>query len=712
MKHRTFRLGPTLIIILFTVALLPALLASTVLLIRQHQIIAQSEQSQLERALTSMTREARFRSELIGTQLNQLSQDRVLHQALDNFLFSSHARLALATFVKSNSLLTSAYLIDDKGLVVEYINGQASHLESSDLMPQVMAWGKTREAKQGKHLLLPVDDPVLVDNMEQNRSGGLALVAPIYRNHQRAGVMQTPSGFVMAILPWRQMAQLLEPYLKGSEYLVISQGENRLYEGAHQSANAMDDREPSKMAQPLAIGWPQLEQEITPTITLYSYSNDRVSELNKSQQLLTVSIAVMLLLVAIGCVWLTRWLTRPLRSLAALVRSYGKGNYQQRQAPLRFVEYDEVRQLLQEMASTISDQVRALYQQNEQLQQANSEKEAFNQRLLGFNDELEQEVASQTTALRSALSREERSRHILQSWLQFGLHQQLDIDIAELASSALLQLSQLYPGHRWGLVIRRDGQPHYSLTQGVDAPLRDALQEKLAQLMDEEVKHSECQWDNALWKIMTLPGSQSGVLFGYLMVSAEGLESEDRAILRLFAKQLAVGIEGRLFTDELARVARTDNLTGLPNRQAFEEAFHHYQAVLARHPERHLALFMLDLNGLKRTNDQYGHEAGDALLIQMARQLRTLCRQDEKIFRIGGDEFVLLAEADHLASQQLAGRLEASQQHAIVQHGEHSFPLRFAIGWSSSDQTPLAELSRVADDAMYANKARFYQGQR
>ncbi|WP_270796468.1 GGDEF domain-containing protein [Aeromonas sp. QDB11] len=717
MNHRTVRLGPTLIIILFTVALLPALLASVVLLTRQHQIIAQSEQSQLERALTSMTREARFRSEMIGTQINQLSQDRVLHQALDNFLFSSHARLALAAFIKSNSLLTSAYLIDDKGLVVEYINGQASHLESSNLMPQLMAWSKTREAKQGKHLLLPVDDPVLVGDMEQNRSGGLALVAPIYRNHQRAGVMQTPSGFVMAILPWRQMAQLLEPYLKGSEYLVISQGKNRLYEGAHQSANATNDTEPdkervpSKMAQPLVIGWPQLEQEITPTITLYSYSDDRVSELNKSQQLLTGSIVGMLLLVAIGCVWLTRWLTRPLRSLAALVRSYGKGNYQQQQAPLRFVEYDEVRQLLQEMASTISAQVRALYQQNEQLQRANSEKEAFNQRLLGFNDELEQEVASQTTALRSALSREERSRHILQSWLQFGLHQQLDIDIAELASSALLQLSQLYPGHRWGLVIRRDGEPHYSLTQGVDAPLRDALQEKLAQLIDEEIRHSECQWDNTLWKIMTLPGSQSGVLFGYLMVSAEGLESEDRAILRLFAKQLAVGIEGRLFTDELARVARTDNLTGLPNRQAFEEAFHHYQAVLARHPERHLSLFMLDLNGLKRTNDQYGHEAGDALLIQMARQLRTLCRQDEKIFRIGGDEFVLLAEADHLASQRLAARLEASQHHATVQHGEHSFPLRFAIGWSSSDQTPLAELSRVADDAMYADKARFYQEQ-
>lgn len=711
MNRRTFRLGPALIIILFTVALLPALLASTVLLIRQHQIIAQSEQSQLERALTSMTREARFRSELTGTQINQLSQDRVLHQALDNFLFSSHARLALATFIKSNSLLTSAYLINDQGQVVEYIHGQASHLEASNLMPQLMAWSKTREAKQGKHLLLPVDDPVLVGNMEQDHSGGLALVAPIYRNHQRAGVMQTPSGFVMAILPWRQMAHLLEPYLKGSEYLVISQGASRLYQGIHHGDKAMDDRAPSQMAQPLVISWPQLEKDLTPTITLYSYNADRVSELNKSQQLLTGSIAVMLLLVVISCVWLTRWLTRPLRSLAELVRSYGKGNYQQRQAPLRFVEYDEVRQLLQEMAYTISAQVRALYQQNQQLQLANSEKETFNQRLVGFNDELEQEVAAQTTALRLALSREARSRHILQSWLQFGLHQQLDLDIAELASSALLQISELYPGHSWGLVIRQDGQECYALTQGVDLAMRGIFQEKLAQLMDEDAKYSECLWQQERWKIMTLPGSQSGVRFGYLMVSAQGLETEDRAILRLFVKQLAVGIEGRLFTDELARVARTDNLTGLPNRQAFEETFQHYQAVLARHPERHLALFMLDLNGLKRTNDQYGHEAGDALLNHMAQQLRTLCRQDEQIFRIGGDEFVLLAEADHLACQQLAARLEASQQSTTVQHGEHSFPLRFAIGWSSSDQTPLTELSRVADEAMYADKARFYHGQ-
>lgn len=708
MSHPAFRLGPTLIAILFTVALLPALLTSVVLLTRQHQIIAQSEQAQLERALSSMTREAHFRSELIGIRLHQLSQDRVLYQALDNFLFSSHARLALAAFIESNRLLSSVYLVNGKGQVVENLNGPAAHIESSSLMAQLLAWSTTREAKQGKHLLLTVDDPLLAGDKRPDGRGGLALVAPIYHNLQRPGVMQTPSGFIIATVPWLHMAQLLQPYLKGSEYLVISLGNTPLYEGGHPVTEAISDRVMNQKTQPLNISWTHLENSDTPTITLYSYNDDRVSELNKSQQLLTISIAGMLLLLAISCIWLVGWLTRPLHSLAALVRSYGKGYYQQRQPPLRFVEYDEVRRLLQEMAHTISDQVKALYHQNKELQRANSEKEIFNQRLLDFNDELEQEVILQTKALRSALSREERSRHILQSWVQFGLHQQLDVDIAELARSALQQLSQLYPGHSWGLVIRRDGQEHFALTQGAEPPMQAALHAKLTQLLDEEFAHGEYQWHHEIWNIMKLPGSQSGMLFGYLMVSADELEEEDKTILQLFANQLAVGIEGRLFTDELARVARTDNLTGLPNRQAFEEAFAHHQAVLARYPERHLALFMLDLNGLKRANDQHGHEAGDALLIYMAQQLRAICRQDEQIFRIGGDEFVLLAQADHQACQQLASRLEACQQTTRIQHGELSFPLRFAIGWSSSDRTPLAELSKVADDNMYADKTRFY----
>lgn len=709
MNTRTFRLGPTLVVILFAVALLPTLLASGVLLTRQHEIIAQSEQDQLERALASMARDVRFRSELIGTQLNQLSHDRVLHQAIDNFLFSSHARLILASFVKGNDLIHAAYLLDKSGQVVEYVNGRATMLESSDLIAPLLTWSKTREARQGKHLLLPVSDPALSAMPGGQGSGGIALVAPVYRNYQRAGVLQTPSGFVLAILPWKNIARVLEPYLKGRESLSITHDQTLLYQSPVPTDLALDPDMSLEMEHPMSIDWPLLSDGLQATITLSSYNNDRVQELNNSQRIFTWSIVVMLVLVVLVCIWLTRWLSRPLVALAAMVRGYGRGDYQQQLAPLRFVEYDEVRRLLQEMARTISAQVMALHQQNEQLQLANREKEAFNQQLRDFNDKLELEVATQTTALRSALSRVERSRHILQSWLQFALHQQLDVNISQLATSALHQLSQLYHGHRWGLVIRREGQEPYVLTQELAAPERARLTAKLARLVAEDVPPSPYPWHDEIWRVLPLPGSQGGVLFGYLMVSAEGLEPDDDAILHLFAKQLATGIEGRLFTDELARVARTDNLTGLPNRQAFEEAFAHYQAVHARHPERPLSLFMLDLNGLKHTNDHYGHEAGDALLNGMAQLLLTHCRQDEQIFRIGGDEFVLLAEADEAGCQRLAARLKESQQSAMAHHGEQHFPLRFAIGWSCSEQTPLANLSRVADDAMYADKARFYR---
>ncbi|MGL5948029.1 MAG: GGDEF domain-containing protein, partial [Aeromonas sp.] len=115
--------------------------------------------------------------------------------------------------------------------------------------------------------------------------------------------------------------------------------------------------------------------------------------------------------------------------------------------------------------------------------------------------------------------------------------------------------------------------------------------------------------------------------------------------------------------------------------------------------------------GLKQANDQYGHEAGDTLLKEMANTLRRYCRQNEQIFRMGGDEFVLLAEANSQGCERLAARLLAGQDLSCVNFADTQFPLRFAIGWAASDTCALSDLARKADRAMYADKARFYQGQ-
>jgi len=92
---------------------------------------------------------------------------------------------------------------------------------------------------------------------------------------------------------------------------------------------------------------------------------------------------------------------------------------------------------------------------------------------------------------------------------------------------------------------------------------------------------------------------------------------------------------------QIIHLAHTDPLTGLANRRSISE---HLEMVLAssiRHRE-HGAVLLLDLDGFKLVNDSYGHEAGDALLVEIAARLQKTVRSEEIVGRIGGDEFVVL----------------------------------------------------------------------
>jgi diguanylate cyclase (GGDEF)-like protein len=89
---------------------------------------------------------------------------------------------------------------------------------------------------------------------------------------------------------------------------------------------------------------------------------------------------------------------------------------------------------------------------------------------------------------------------------------------------------------------------------------------------------------------------------------------------------------------ELKQFARRDPLTGLNNRLALEERFER----ISQDPTRSIALLYLDLDGFKPVNDAHGHQAGDALLAEVASRLDVCARSHSEAFRIGGDEFVVL----------------------------------------------------------------------
>jgi two-component system, sensor histidine kinase LadS len=163
---------------------------------------------------------------------------------------------------------------------------------------------------------------------------------------------------------------------------------------------------------------------------------------------------------------------------------------------------------------------------------------------------------------------------------------------------------------------------------------------------------------------------------------------------------------------KLATMVRTDPLTGLLNRRQFETLVE--EEIHRRHRDGKPLLFaMLDVDDFKLFNDTYGHQAGDEVLVEVSKLLRAHFRRaGDRLFRLGGEEFGILLEADSLqagryALERFRHALEQLQiPHEASRHGvvTGSFGL---VCCSDYDQVPSAmAVYRQADGAMYEAKQR------
>jgi diguanylate cyclase (GGDEF)-like protein/PAS domain S-box-containing protein len=157
---------------------------------------------------------------------------------------------------------------------------------------------------------------------------------------------------------------------------------------------------------------------------------------------------------------------------------------------------------------------------------------------------------------------------------------------------------------------------------------------------------------------------------------------------------------------ELKRVATTDGLTGLPNRNCFMSAV---EAALREDalPGASAALLLIDLDDFKEANDMLGHDAGDWLLSVMARRLESSLRNGDIVGRLGGDEFGVLLRGDRSAAEidNLAKKLlEAAT--ASVRYFDHSMHVGASIGIAlfPVDAGDAATLMKRADAALYCVK--------
>jgi diguanylate cyclase (GGDEF)-like protein len=155
------------------------------------------------------------------------------------------------------------------------------------------------------------------------------------------------------------------------------------------------------------------------------------------------------------------------------------------------------------------------------------------------------------------------------------------------------------------------------------------------------------------------------------------------------------------------RLAQCDLLTGLPNRMMNLQRFDELLGPLGRQPD--MTVFCLDLDGFKDVNDRFGHAAGDAVLVGMARRLRDTVRPLDFVSRIGGDEFVILLPAISPAeAADIAGRIIACVQAPF----DVGLPAPAYVGISigsaraPGDGETTDTLLRSADRAMYEAKKR------
>ena len=156
---------------------------------------------------------------------------------------------------------------------------------------------------------------------------------------------------------------------------------------------------------------------------------------------------------------------------------------------------------------------------------------------------------------------------------------------------------------------------------------------------------------------------------------------------------------------ELERIARSDHLTGLANRLHLNEHLAAMTSAARRHAQD-LSVLMVDLDHFKRLNDSHGHEAGDAVLVEVARRIQAGIRDEDVAGRWGGEEFqILLPFTGEAGAAVLAERVRGLIAESPVElAGGIAVPVTASIGGATSPCGGREDVVPLADQALYEAK--------
>ena len=154
---------------------------------------------------------------------------------------------------------------------------------------------------------------------------------------------------------------------------------------------------------------------------------------------------------------------------------------------------------------------------------------------------------------------------------------------------------------------------------------------------------------------------------------------------------------------EILYKSRYDEITNVANRNYFNEVIEKLTGIPESYP---ICYLMADINGLKLTNDAFGHAKGDELIVKISSVLNSCCRSNDIVARIGGDEFaIFLTNTDEDTAEALMERINRKLDSEKYDAVKPSIAMGYAIKETIDDENDFSEIVKKADEMMYTNKA-------
>ena len=197
-------------------------------------------------------------------------------------------------------------------------------------------------------------------------------------------------------------------------------------------------------------------------------------------------------------------------------------------------------------------------------------------------------------------------------------------------------------------------------------------------------------------RLLAVPLNSDGKIIGFLGVDNPRLHYEDHTLLSSIQYFLSDSLKAKERKEQLQYMSYRDMLTTLYNRNKYIQVLESVQAKKVIKT----GVAYIDINGLKQVNDLYGHEAGDRLIINMARSILAIL--PENAYRVGGDEFVIIC------SDMDEKIFRKKMQDISDSIAAKKISVSIGIVWEESS-SELETMLRRADDLMYVEKKKYYE---